>query len=69
MRNFKKSKNEFKYVYLLTPQGIVEKVALTSRFLKRKMDEYDALKVEIEALKAEAGEDPGHGPEALKQTT
>ena len=57
MRNFQKSKNKFKYVYLLTPQGIAEKVSLTSRFLKRKMEEYDALKVEIDALKAEVGED------------
>jgi EPS-associated MarR family transcriptional regulator len=56
MANFSKSKNKFKYVYLLTPQGIAEKVALTSRFLKRKMEEYVALKVEIEALKLEAGE-------------
>ncbi|MBR7784215.1 MarR family EPS-associated transcriptional regulator [Undibacterium luofuense] len=54
MGNFSKSKNKFKYIYLLTPQGISEKVALTSRFLKRKMEEYDALKVEIELLKAEA---------------
>jgi EPS-associated MarR family transcriptional regulator len=53
MANFSKSKNKFKYVYLLTPQGIAEKISLTSRFLKRKMDEYDALKVGIEALKAE----------------
>lgn len=57
MGNFQKSKNKFKYVYLLTPQGIAEKVALTSRFLKRKMEEYEALKVEIEALKVEVGED------------
>ena len=35
MGNFQKSKNKFKYVYLLTHQGIAEKVALTSRFLKR----------------------------------
>jgi EPS-associated MarR family transcriptional regulator len=61
MANFSKSKNKFKYVYLLTPQGIAEKVALTSRFLKRKMEEYDALKVEIEALKAEVGEDQADG--------
>jgi len=53
MGNFQKSKNKFKYVYLLTPQGIAEKVALTSRFLKRKMEEYDALKVEIEALRSQ----------------
>lgn len=36
-------------------------MALTSRFLKRKMDEYDALKVEIEAMKAEVGEDQADG--------
>lgn len=57
MANFSKSKNKFKYVYLLTPQGITEKVALTSQFLKRKMQEYDALKAEIEALKIEVGDD------------
>ena len=57
MANFSKSKNKFKYVYLLTPLGISKKVALTSRFLKRKMEEYEVLKVEIEALKLEAGED------------
>jgi EPS-associated MarR family transcriptional regulator len=54
MGNFQKSKNKFKYVYLLTPLGIAEKVMLTRRFLKRKMDEYEALKLEIEALKAES---------------
>ena len=59
--NFQQSKNKFKYVYLLTPQGIAEKVAMTSRFLKRKMDEYDALKGEIEALKAEVDEEQGDG--------
>jgi EPS-associated MarR family transcriptional regulator len=56
MQNFSNSKDKFKYVYLLTPMGIAEKVALTSRFLQRKMTEYDALKVEIEALKAEVDE-------------
>lgn len=66
MGNFQKSKNKFKYVYLLTPQGIAEKMALTSRFLKRKMEEYDALKAEIEALKAEVGEHQGNGQKAQK---
>ena len=50
MQNFQNSKNKFKYVYLLTPQGIAEKVALTSRFLERKMQEYESLKAEIESL-------------------
>jgi EPS-associated MarR family transcriptional regulator len=53
MQNFSSSKNKFKYVYLLTPKGIAEKVALTTRFLSRKMEEYEALKLEIEVLKSE----------------
>jgi EPS-associated MarR family transcriptional regulator len=53
MQNFSNSKNKFKYVYLLTPMGIAEKVVLTTRFLSRKMEEYEALKLEIEALKSE----------------
>ena len=53
MQNFQNSKNKFKYVYLLTPMGIAEKLALTSRFLSRKMEEYEALKLEIQALQSE----------------
>jgi hypothetical protein len=34
--------------------GIAEKVALTTRFLSRKMEEYESLKLEIQTLKAEA---------------
>ncbi len=51
MQNFQQSKNKFGYVYVLTPRGISEKAALTNRFLKRKMEEYEALKLEIEALR------------------
>ncbi len=54
MGNFHKSKNKFKYIYMLTPQGIAEKMALTSRFLRRKMEEYEALKVEIDSLRSES---------------
>ena len=53
MQNFQNSKNKFKYVYLLTPQGIAKRVALTSRFLDRKMQEYEALKAEIESMHQE----------------
>jgi EPS-associated MarR family transcriptional regulator len=54
LSNFQQSQHKFKYAYLLTPAGIAAKAALTGRFLKRKMAEYDALKVEIEALQKEA---------------
>ena len=57
MKNFATSKNKFGYVYVLTPSGISEKAVITHRFLKRKMDEYEALKVEIEMLRFEVGED------------
>ncbi len=53
MQNFSNSKNKFKYVYLLTPLGIAEKLDLTTRFLSSKMEEYEALKLEIEALRSE----------------
>ena len=61
VQNFQNSKNKFKYVYLLTPQGIAEKMALTDRFLKRKMTEYEALKSEIEVLQREARRSDGEG--------
>lgn len=57
--NFQNSKHKFKYVYILTPAGISQKVALTARFLKRKMQEYDALKAEIEGLQDALS--AGHG--------
>ena len=54
MQNFSRSKNKFGYVYLLTPKGISEKITLTSKFLERKQAEYEALKAEIESLKAQS---------------
>ncbi len=50
MKNFSNSKNKFGYVYVITPRGLAERAALTQRFLKRKMGEYEALKAEIDAL-------------------
>lgn len=54
VQNFSQSKNKFGYIYVLTPLGAAEKLALTGRFLRRKMQEYDALKQEIEGLRTEA---------------
>lgn len=52
--NFARSRNKLGYAYVLTPHGIAEKAALTRRFLQRKLAEYEALRVEIDSLKAEA---------------
>ena len=54
MGNFHKNPDKLSYAYLLTPKGVAEKAALTKRFLIRKVAEYDKLREEIEALKAEA---------------
>ena len=47
---FKNNPSKLGYLYLLTPKGIAGKTKLTVRFLKRKLIEYDELKLEIEAL-------------------
>ena len=50
VQNFRASDNKLRYMYVLTPHGIAERVALTRRFLVRKMAEYEALKAEIESI-------------------
>lgn len=51
--NFSRSPNKKAYAYLLTLKGIEEKAKVTFRFLERKQQEYEALRSEIEDLKAE----------------
>jgi EPS-associated MarR family transcriptional regulator len=68
LENFQNSKHKFKYVYTLTPAGIAQKVALTGRFLKRKMQEYEALKAEIAGLEAQLGAGQGGGREAAESS-
>jgi EPS-associated MarR family transcriptional regulator len=53
--NFSRNPNKLGYAYVLTPAGIAEKTLLTGRFLKRKVEEYEALKLEIDALSRETG--------------
>ena len=47
IKNFKKNPNKINYIYTLTPKGISEKTKLTINFMKRKMQEYDELKKEL----------------------
>ena len=56
LHNFSANPNKLQYAYLLTPHGLVEKSALTKRYLKRRMDEYEILKAEIEALRGDMAE-------------
>ena len=60
--NFTAAEDKRRYAYVLTPKGIARKAALTRAFLDRKMEEYEALRVEIAAVRAEIGNpegDPG----------
>lgn len=51
--NFQRSDNKWGYAYLLTPIGIVEKAAITARFLVRKQQEHAKLQKEIIQLQEE----------------
>lgn len=53
MRNFRNSENKLRYAYVLTPAGLRAKADLTAGFLRRKLAEYEALKVEIESVQGE----------------
>ena len=56
LENFQKNPHKLGYLYLLTPMGIAAKTALTATFLKRKLEEYETLKVEIQQLKSEVSQ-------------
>ena len=51
--NFQKSNNKWGYIYLLTPNGIIEKSKITAKFLIKKQKEYDKLRKEISDLEKE----------------
>ena len=55
--NFRKSGSKVAYLYALTPKGIAEKTSVATAFLGRKLEEYEVLRQEIEALKGEASSD------------
>ena len=52
-KNFYSSKNKSAYMYYLTPTGIEEKIKVTYRFLKYKIQEFEEIKQEISRLKSE----------------
>lgn len=52
-QNFYNNKKKSDYIYFLTPKGIEEKAEVTYRFLQRKIEEYENIKIEIESLRKE----------------
>jgi EPS-associated MarR family transcriptional regulator len=60
--NFKNSQNKAAYLYVLTPRGLQGKASLTIEYLKQRMREYEALRIEIEQMRRESeGNHPGAG--------
>jgi hypothetical protein len=53
LANFTAAKDKRRYAYILTPVGIAKKAALTHAFDVQKMEEYDALRKEIETLNSD----------------
>ena len=57
-----------KIAYLLTPEGLSNRMALTRDYLERKTREYEALQAEIESLRAacnpDGDPDPTHRAQA-----
>jgi len=48
IKKFKKTPNKIGHIkYVLTPQGITLRSKLTANFMKRKMREFDELKMEL----------------------
>ncbi|MFC3119457.1 MarR family EPS-associated transcriptional regulator [Jhaorihella thermophila] len=60
LSNFTAARDKRRYAYVLTPKGLARKAALTRAFLARKMEEYEALRQEIESLGAELDD---HAPQ------
>lgn len=58
VQNFSESKNKFGYIYVLTPVGIAQKIALAGKFLQRKKREYESLRIEIDQLSSEIEAEP-----------
>ncbi len=52
---FLTSDNKKKYTYLLTDDGIKEKVSLTKKFITRKKAEYEELQKDLESYNLQAG--------------
>ena len=55
LSNFRKNPRKGSYAHILTSKGLREKSLLTHHFIKRKRQEFEDLRAEIEALEDEVG--------------
>ena len=52
-QNFQRSNHKLGYLYVLTPQGVRQRMQLTKSFLARKEREYEMLRNQIALLREE----------------
>jgi EPS-associated MarR family transcriptional regulator len=58
VNNFRQSDNKWAYAYILTPSGASARLQLARAFLERKEREFEALQLEIAALRDEVNSAP-----------
>ena len=56
VKNFSTSDKKTAYLWQLTPRGIREKALLKTKFLERKLEQFEDLKAEIARLEEKFGE-------------
>ena len=61
-RNFQRSNNKLRYLYVLTPHGVRQRMQLTRSFLARKEREYEMLNSQITLLRQELAAQAGRQP-------
>ena len=61
-QNFQRSDRKLGYLYVLTPNGIRERLNLTQSFLERKEREYVQLRSQITALRKDLRNQEGSRP-------
>ena len=59
--NFKAAEDKRRYSYILTPNGLAEKAALTGRFLAMRLEDHQAWREEIDELRSEVKVRSGEG--------
>ena len=57
-KRFKNAKNKIGYMYILTPEGVSERIVQTQAFLRKKTEDYKRLRKEIEMLEREQLDNP-----------
>ena len=53
VQNFRRSDRKLGYLYVLTPQGVRQRLQLTQSFVERKEREYEMLEIQIVSLREE----------------